>query len=238
MQHSLAASINNKQTIYAAHNDMGKADLFVTLTPRDDLQYDILVYALLPEESILHKNVSPTKNFRFDLLAEKPVVAGLVFERVDNMFIKIVLGWDTGRSFKCGGLFGIVKGFLRVLEEQSRSTLHGHYLIWLAGHGDIKLQLVNAIGGIPEPMPSTSHGIDPILPTKIDSEKKTSRRSNGTLQKNSLQKNIENLIQGELLLPETEMKMALKCPKVCCRENFSSEKTNIDTKCAKSIKKK
>ena len=149
-----------------------------------------------------------------------------------------MLGWDTGRSFKCGGLFGIVKGFLRVLEEQSRSTLHGHYLIWLAGHGDIKLQLVNAIVGIPEPMPSTSHGIDPILPTKIDSEKKTSRRSNGTLQKNSLQKNIENLIQGELLLPETEMKMALKCPKVSCRENFSSEKTNIDTKCAKSIKKK
>ena len=85
MQHSLAASINNKQTIYAAHNDMGKADLFVTLTPRDDLQYDILVYALLPEESILHKNVSPTKNFRFDLLAEKPVVAGLVFERVQHV---------------------------------------------------------------------------------------------------------------------------------------------------------
>ena len=39
MQHYLAASISNKQVIYAAHNAMGEADHFVTLTQKDDLQF-------------------------------------------------------------------------------------------------------------------------------------------------------------------------------------------------------
>ena len=167
MQHLLAASMNNKQTVYSGHNSMGKADLFATVTPKDYNQVDILVYALPPGKSILYKDALPIGN-RFDILTERSVVAGLLFKRVDKMIIKIIFGWDieSSRPFICGGLFGILNGFIRVVQKQGRSTLHGHYLIWLAGHGDLKLQTANAAEKAPQVTPNSTDDVDSTLQAK------------------------------------------------------------------------
>lgn len=37
------------------------------------------------------------------------------------------------------------KAWLRVIEEQSRLTLHAHFLIWIYGHCDLQSQLQQAI---------------------------------------------------------------------------------------------
>lgn len=46
--------------------------------------------------------------------------------------------------YKSGGIFGVPKGYLRIVEEQSRLTLHAHFLIWLYGHENIERQLQDA----------------------------------------------------------------------------------------------
>ena len=61
--------------------------------------------------------------------------------------IEDIIGWSLQKSrpFKKGGLFGISKAWLRVVEEQSRLTLHTHMLIWLYGHSEIENQLTTAL---------------------------------------------------------------------------------------------
>lgn len=49
------------------------------------------------------------------------------------------------RPHKGGGLFGVPKAWLRVVEEQSRLTLYAHFLIWIYGHGNLQFQLKQAV---------------------------------------------------------------------------------------------
>ena len=64
-----------------------------------------------------------------------------------DIIIEEIIGWckEKGLPYKRGGLFGVPKAWLRVIEEQSRLTLHTHILIWLYGHGDIEGQLDSAL---------------------------------------------------------------------------------------------
>ena len=94
------------------------------------------------------KNDIPLSSKRFTILYEHPIaVALLEFERVLDIVIEEIVGWSKkeGRPFKRGGLFGVPKAWLRVVEEQSRLTLHFHMLIWFYGHESIEDQLDAAL---------------------------------------------------------------------------------------------
>lgn len=147
VQHSQSASISNRQDVYAAHYTNGKATIWLTISPDDTKQYRIMWFALSPLQSSPYRDLVPLGNLRFDILAKHPVAAALYFERVVRLVIRNVIGWDEleSKPFKDGGLFGIAKAWLRVIEEQSRLTLHAHFLIWLVGHSDIERQLTESL---------------------------------------------------------------------------------------------
>ena len=88
----------------------------------------------------------PNGKFRLCLVARKPVAAALQFERAFEVITEHVIEWDCKRKRprKEGGLFGIPKAWLRFVEEQSRLTLHAHFLIWIEGHEDLQAQLEKA----------------------------------------------------------------------------------------------
>jgi hypothetical protein len=75
------------------------------------------------------------------------VAAALNFQRILEIVIEDIVGWSlkNKRSYRRGGLFGVPKAWLRVVEEQSRLTLHTHMLIWLYGHSAIENQLDEAL---------------------------------------------------------------------------------------------
>lgn len=147
MQHSQAAAIKNRQDVYAAHNSNGKAHIWFTFSPDDSMSFKILWYALGANEAAPHKDNIPNGEFRFKLIAKKPVAAALYFERILEIVIERMIGWDVKKCqpLEGGGIFGVPKAWLRVVEEQSRLTLHAHFLVWIYGHADLQGQLREAM---------------------------------------------------------------------------------------------
>ena len=144
---SRAANLLNRQDVYAAHNNNGKAHLWITISPPDHECRKILFYALQPKQFIPHEDQVPDAALRFKVLADNPVAAALHFERVLNVLIENIIGWDRKKKMpkRSGGLFGIPKAWVRVVEEQGRLTLHTHMLLWLIGHEDLMSRLKVAL---------------------------------------------------------------------------------------------
>ena len=145
MQHSEAAANRNRQMVYAAHNSLGKAQIWFTVSPDDTQSFKIVWYALGAKGAYC-KNPVPARDFRFKLLAKHPVAAALHFQRIMKIVVRRVIGWNKKEKlpYKSGGVFGVSKGYLGLVEEQSRLTLHAHFLIWLYGHENIERQLQTA----------------------------------------------------------------------------------------------
>ena len=140
MQHSQAASQRNRQDVYAAHANNGKASIWLTISPDDAKFFKVMWYALDPKESAPSINAIPQGTKRFALLSKHPVAAALNFQNILEFVIEDIIGWSLQRKrpYRRGGLFGVPKAWLRVVEEQSRLTLHTHMLIWLYGHSAIE----------------------------------------------------------------------------------------------------
>lgn len=99
------------------------------------------------EEAIPHANAIPLGTKRFKILSDHAVAAALHFQRVLDNIIEEIIGWCSKKEkpHKRGGLFGVPKAWLRIVEGQSRLTLHSHMLIWLYGHSKIEYQLNSAV---------------------------------------------------------------------------------------------
>ena len=147
IQHSQAAAQHNRQEVFCAHANNGKAQIWLTISPDDAKSYHVVWFAIGPEQAKPLKDAIPLGSKRFTILSDHPVAAALEFERVLDIVLEEIVGWSKkeGRPFKRGGIFGVPKAWLRVVEEQSRLTLHFHMLIWLYGHEAIETQLAAAL---------------------------------------------------------------------------------------------
>ncbi len=124
-----------------------RSHIWCTISPADDLIYNIVWYALGPDSALPHKEQIPSGEFRLKLLAKHPVAAALHFEWVLHVVIERVIGWNqkNSRPYRKGGLFGVPKAWLRVVEEHSKLTPHAHFLIWIYGHGDFHMATQNQL---------------------------------------------------------------------------------------------
>ena len=127
---SRAAANVNRNEVYAAHNSCGKATVWLTVSPRDDLSFDVMWYALGPAQSAPHKDQLPLGSLRFATLNQHPVAAALQFEHILDVVVEHVIGWSREKHMPHarGGLFGIPKAWVFAVEEQGRLTLHTHIL--------------------------------------------------------------------------------------------------------------
>lgn len=98
MQHSQAAANGNRQDVYAAHNSNGKAQIWFTVSPADNLVYKIVWYAIGQKDAEIHEKRLPSGDFRFKLLAKHPVAAALYFERLLEIVIERIVGWNKKKS--------------------------------------------------------------------------------------------------------------------------------------------
>ena len=221
MQHTDSAANFNRQCVYAAHNSNGKAQIWLTVSPDDALSYRVVWYALGPESAAPLKNVVPDASFRFELLVNHPVAAALHFEDILNLIIEDVIGWDQkkGEAKEEGGIFGRPRAYVRVVEEQSRLTLHTHILIWIHGHEDIGQQLIDA-EQLDEQTQETPNLSTPT--TQLDStndDNNVRHRFSGPKASAILKQfgnYISNIISGELHFPPEEMDYITKCPNETC----------------------
>jgi hypothetical protein len=221
MQHTDSAAAFNRQCVYAAHNSNGKAQIWLTVSPDDALSYRVVWYALGPEAATPMKNAVPDGSWRFKILADHPVAAALHFEDILNLIIEDVIGWDPrkGEPKEKGGIFGHPRAYVRVVEEQSRLTLHTHILIWIKDHEDLGQQLIDA-ARLDDQIELTSNSNDQIThlaSAKDDSNERhpfSGPKASAILQQ--FGNYISNIISGELQLPPEEMDFITKCPNESC----------------------
>jgi hypothetical protein len=108
----------------------------LTISPDDAKSFNVMWFALGPEQTKPMESDIPIGSKRFTTLAQNPVAPALEFERILHIVMEEIVGWSRKEAFpyKKGGIFGIPKAWVRVVEEQARLTLHFHMLIWLYGH--------------------------------------------------------------------------------------------------------
>jgi hypothetical protein len=92
MQHSQAASQRNRQDVYAAHANNGKATIWLTISPNDAKFLKVMWYALGPKESAPSAKAIPQGTKRFALLSKHSVAAALNFQNIHEIVIEDIIG--------------------------------------------------------------------------------------------------------------------------------------------------
>jgi hypothetical protein len=142
-EHTSEHSASSRVECFALHHTFGQPTYWFTYSPDDGNTPVIWMYA---------KGAVPTRipvhHERFRALSEHPAAPAMQFKRTTDVFIRYVLGWDTDRQRSVApaegvphGLFGQIRAFFCGVEEQSRGSLHGHWLLWVAGAHDLSARL-------------------------------------------------------------------------------------------------
>ena len=130
------------------NHHFGSAAWFFTITPDDENNYLIQVYSATiidddqPVSMLSDDDLFQRAKKRTELRVKVPGICAFFFEEVLNIIIEEVLGWDIskGRRLKTG-MFGDTEAFLIAIEEQGRSTLHGHIQVWIRKFSELREQL-------------------------------------------------------------------------------------------------
>jgi hypothetical protein len=138
--HSNDAAKKAKFKAQSIHHHYGCPTLFLTVTPDDDNHYSIQVLSA-ENVDINAQSVHDSTDDELILRAQQrskirlkfPGICAVFFELALQTIITEVFGWDTKLNcYKSGGLFGKIDAFTCSIEEQGRSTLHAHFLIWMS----------------------------------------------------------------------------------------------------------
>jgi hypothetical protein len=67
-----------------------------------------------------------------------PGACSLEFQSAMQIALECLFGWDPGRQKGKRGIFGKMEAYCRADEEQGRSTLHAHWLVWIQNFGHLR----------------------------------------------------------------------------------------------------
>jgi hypothetical protein len=132
LPHTNEAATKGRKDVLSMQANFGFPDIFFTISPPDDNSFIITVYCGIEElpqnvNILTEEELTRLAKYRDNLRFKYPGVSTLNFERVLNVVMKEIVGWNN----KLGGFFGKPKAYFYSVEEQARKTLHVHMLIWI-----------------------------------------------------------------------------------------------------------
>lgn len=147
--HTNDAARKAKNNAQAIQHQFGCPTIFLTVTPDDDNHFAIQI---LSGQFIDDDNQVVSEATDEDLIAKAakrtelrlcfPGICALFFEMALQIIITEVLGWNMEeKKQESLGLFGKIDAFSCSIEEQGRSTLHAHFLIWISEMNEIRDKL-------------------------------------------------------------------------------------------------
>ena len=187
---------------FALMHTMGKPTWWITLALDDVNSIDIWEIGTGDRPSN-----APRRRARFTLLAQQPGAAALSYEKMIDVFLQVVLGWDISRNAPTakGGVFGHTRAWALSTEGQGRGSLHGHALVWIAGHSNLLERLQN-----------------------IYSQRETSSGAETwSVALDSMSVHLQTLLSTDLDLKKEEVETMLTCPE-CASELTAISKKEID----------
>lgn len=147
MGHTTEAAKDARRKVYALTERFGTHSLFFTVTPDDECTFRVRMYANLGKPiKIPRSDCSDAECIAdFTLRKEKrlryPGACSIYYQSVIQAVYEL-LGWDLNKNSKRGtGIFGEPLAIFRADEEQGRTTLHAHFLVWLKGFDRIREKL-------------------------------------------------------------------------------------------------
>ena len=147
LPHTDLASKKGRADVFSMQVVFGFPHVFLTFSPPDDNSIIIYVYSgsrieeILPEvitEEYLKDRYKKRSALRF----RYPGLSTFNFEILLDIFLKEIIGWNNDMV----GYFGKPKAYFFAVEEQSRKTLHVHFLLWLTSDPYHVQELTNENG--------------------------------------------------------------------------------------------
>ena len=135
--HTTEAAKDARRKVYALTERFGSHSLFFTVTPDDECTFRVRMYANMGQKiEVPSVDCSESEWFAdFTVRQSKrlkyPGACSLYYQSVVQAVYEL-LGWDKNRNLKKGkGIFGEPEAICHADEEQGRTTLHAHFLVWL-----------------------------------------------------------------------------------------------------------
>jgi hypothetical protein len=145
LPHTDAAARRARQWMDACQHNFGLGGVFLTGTPDDENSFLVTAYAGMDNcagpvdvESMTAETLKAKAKVRKEVRINYPGITALNFEFILDIVIREVIGWDVkkGEPTEKPGLFGVCKAFGGAVEEQGRTSLHVHFIIWIEGFKD------------------------------------------------------------------------------------------------------
>ena len=141
--HSNQAAYKARKKGETLQHHFGMPSIFFTLTPDDEYQIILDVYSFSDFDKdpsnwmdVMGYSDQDLKEYsekRVSMRLKFPGLTSWIFEAQVDYIIELVIGWDVnkGCATQRDGFFGKCQAFLGGIEEQGRTTLHIHFLIWI-----------------------------------------------------------------------------------------------------------
>lgn len=135
--HTTEAAKDARRKVYALSERFGSHSLFFTVTPDDECTFRVRMYANMGDAIKLPRaDCTDAECFAdFTLRQQKrlryPGACSIFYQSIIQAVYEL-LGWDLKKNRKRGiGIFGEPEAICHADEEQGRTTLHAHFLVWL-----------------------------------------------------------------------------------------------------------
>ena len=139
------AAAEARTKMFALWMTFGSPSLFFTLSPCDECSFKMQLYATaaseeLPSVKLPVEILSRKLALRRALRVKYPGACAREFHSLLQIVLADLIGWE-GLDCKKLGIFGKVLAHCIGVEEQGRTSLHGHIVLWIKAYYDLQQQL-------------------------------------------------------------------------------------------------
>jgi len=142
LPHSDGAAARARQHMEALQHKFGLGGMFLTVTPDDENSFFVTLHAQVDAigkpidvTNLSNEELKIRSKMRCATRIKYPGITALAFETFLDVVLNCVIGWNTMENVphEKPGLFGTPLAYGGAVEEQGRSTLHLHIIVWLEG---------------------------------------------------------------------------------------------------------
>ena len=142
------AATNARNKMFALWMTFGPPSLLFTFSPCDECSFRMNLYALgkeveLPSLTDSLEVMSRNLGLRKSLRVRYPGACAREFDSLLRIVVNDLIGWQGNKQTHCG-IFGKILCHSIGVEEQGRTTLHGHIILWVSLFSVLQQQLFSS----------------------------------------------------------------------------------------------
>ncbi|MFO0537375.1 MAG: hypothetical protein ACK524_22080 [Planctomyces sp.] len=129
------AASDARMKMFSLWMTFGPPSLLFTFSPCDECSFKMHLYATGNQVAFPNmKNfelMSSTLTLRKSLRVKYPGACARQFDDLLQIVISELLGWQNGQQKDNFGIFGKLQAYAAGVEEQGRTSLHAHIILWI-----------------------------------------------------------------------------------------------------------